>query len=118
MVGKGADQPRQALIPQTGSSDSPCAPVPVIFAGMIEDEADLLADIRFALRGLDPWPPKGDVRPSKDQARKVVEHLRLCGWEVRRPSPRRRTARPEMTAYLPLADPSTSSTTLTRYGAS
>jgi hypothetical protein len=56
---------------------------------MIEDEADLLADIRFALRGHDPWPPKGDVRPSKDQARKVVEHLRLCGWEVRRSSRRK-----------------------------
>jgi hypothetical protein len=28
---------------------------------MIEDEAALLADIRFALRGLDPWPPKGSA---------------------------------------------------------
>ena len=46
---------------------------------MIEDEVALLADIRFALRGLDPWPPKGNARPSEDYARRVVEHLRLCG---------------------------------------
>ena len=56
---------------------------------MIDDEAALLADIRFALRGLDPWPPKGSARPSEDYTRKVVEHLRLCGWEVRRAEPRR-----------------------------
>jgi hypothetical protein len=32
---------------------------------MIEDEAALLGDIRFALRGLDPWPPKGSVGSSR-----------------------------------------------------
>ena len=52
---------------------------------MIDDEAVLLSDIRFALRGLDPWPPKGSARPSEDYARKVVEHLRLCGWQIARP---------------------------------
>jgi hypothetical protein len=51
---------------------------------VIEDEAALLADIRFALRGLDPWPPNGSARASEDYARRVLEHLRLCGWEVRR----------------------------------
>jgi hypothetical protein len=30
---------------------------------MIEDEAALLADVRFPLRGLDPWPPKGNRIP-------------------------------------------------------
>ena len=52
---------------------------------MIEDEAALISDVRFALRGLDPWPPKGGARPSEDFARRVVERIRLCGWEVRRP---------------------------------
>lgn len=56
---------------------------------VIEDEAALLDDIRFALRGLDPWPPKGSARPSEDYARKVVEHLKLCGWEIGRAEPRR-----------------------------
>jgi hypothetical protein len=42
---------------------------------MIDDEAALLADIRFALRGLDPWPPKGNAKPSEDYARKVLEPL-------------------------------------------
>ena len=37
---------------------------------MIDDEAALLVDIRFALRGLDPWPPKGNAKPSEDYARK------------------------------------------------
>jgi hypothetical protein len=52
---------------------------------MIDDEAALLADIRFALRGLDPWPPKSNAKPSEDYARKVLSHLKLCGWEVHRP---------------------------------
>jgi hypothetical protein len=30
---------------------------------MIEDEAVLLDDIRFALRGFEPPPPKGRARP-------------------------------------------------------
>ena len=55
---------------------------------MIDDEAALLDDIRFALRGLDPWPPQGSARPSEDYVRKVVEHLKLCGWEVHQPMPR------------------------------
>ena len=46
---------------------------------MIDDEAALLADIRFALRGLDPWPPKCAAKPSEDYARKVLAHLKLCG---------------------------------------
>ena len=33
---------------------------------MIDDEAGLLADIRFAVRGLDPWPPKGNVKLFED----------------------------------------------------
>ena len=41
---------------------------------------DLLADIRFALRGLDPWPPKGQARPSEDYARQ--------GWQIARPTPK------------------------------
>ena len=53
------------------------------------DEAALLSDVRFALRGLDPWPPKGSARPYEDYARKVVEHLRLCGWTITRSEPRR-----------------------------
>jgi hypothetical protein len=56
---------------------------------MIDDEAELLADIRFALRRLDPWPPHGSARPSEDYARRVLKHLRLCGWEVRRPAPKK-----------------------------
>ena len=52
---------------------------------MIDDEAALLADIRFALRGPDPRPPKGNAKPSEDYARKVLQHLKLCGWEVHRP---------------------------------
>jgi hypothetical protein len=40
-----------------------------------------------SLRGLDPWPPKGNAKPSEDCARKVVEHLRLCGWEIRGDAP-------------------------------
>ena len=41
---------------------------------MIKDEAALLDDIRFALRGLDhdPWPLKSRVRPSEDYARRVL----------------------------------------------
>ena len=45
---------------------------------MIDDEAALLADIRFALRGLDPWPPKGKtqalrgLRPQGSAAPKAV----------------------------------------------
>ena len=35
---------------------------------MIEDEAALLSDIRFPLRGLNPWPPKASVRPSEEYA--------------------------------------------------
>jgi len=57
---------------------------------MIEDEAALLADVRFALRGLDPWPSRGNRVPSEEYARKVVEHLKLCGWEVHRPRPKAR----------------------------
>ena len=52
---------------------------------MIDDKAALLMDVRFALRGLDPWPPKGQRVPSEDYARKVVAHLKLCGWEIHRP---------------------------------
>jgi hypothetical protein len=55
---------------------------------LIDDEAALLADVRFALRGLDPWPPKGSTKPSEDYARKVVEQVRLCGWEIHRPMPK------------------------------
>jgi hypothetical protein len=46
---------------------------------VIDDEAALLRHIRLALRGIDPWPPKGSAVPSEDFARKVVAHLRLCG---------------------------------------
>ena len=46
------------------------------------DEAALLGDIRFALRGLNPWPPKGTLKPSEQYARKVVEQLKLCGWQI------------------------------------
>ena len=53
------------------------------------DEEALVAEVRFALRGLDPWPPQGSARPSEDYVRKVVEHLKLCGWEVHQPMPRR-----------------------------
>ena len=53
-----------------------------------DDEAALLDDIRFALRGLDPWPPKGGALPSEDFARKVVEHLKLCGLRITRPEPK------------------------------
>jgi len=55
---------------------------------MIDDEAALVADVRFALRGLDPWPPKGNRIPSEQFARKVVDHLKLCGWEIHRPLPK------------------------------
>lgn len=55
---------------------------------MIDDEAALLADIRFALRGLDPWPLQGNRVPSEEYARKVLAHLKLCGWEVHRPLPK------------------------------
>ena len=43
---------------------------------MINDEAALLADVRFAARPRS-WPPKGSARPSEDYARRVVEHLKL-----------------------------------------
>jgi hypothetical protein len=55
---------------------------------MIEDKAALLADIRFALRGLDPWPPKGGAVPSEEYAGRVVRHLQLVGWSFKRPTPR------------------------------
>jgi hypothetical protein len=55
---------------------------------MIEDEAALLAVVRFALRGLDPWPPKGNAKPSEEYARKVLAHLKLCGWQIHRPLPK------------------------------
>jgi len=55
---------------------------------MIDDEAALLADIRFALRGLDPWPPKCKAKPSEDYARKVLAHLKLCGWDINRLLPK------------------------------
>jgi hypothetical protein len=48
----------------------------------------LIAAIRFALRGLDLWPPKGRAVPSEKYARKAVEHLKLCGWEIRRSLPK------------------------------
>ncbi len=39
-------------------------------------------------RGLDPWPSKGNRVPSKECARKLVGHLKLCGWEIHRPLPK------------------------------
>lgn len=59
-----------------------------MFSVMTEED-ELLADIRFALRGLDPWPPKGRARPSEDYARRVLDQLRLSGWRIQRPIPRR-----------------------------
>jgi hypothetical protein len=53
----------------------------------IHDEAGLLSNIRFALRGLDPCRRGARFRPRK-YARKVVEHLKLCGWEIHRPVPK------------------------------
>ena len=53
------------------------------------DEEELIAEVRFALRGLDPWPPKGRAVPSEDFARKVVDQLKLSGWQFRRPVPRK-----------------------------
>jgi hypothetical protein len=46
---------------------------------MIDDEAALLADIRFALRGLDPWPPKGNqaVRGLRPQGPSASQAVRL-----------------------------------------
>jgi hypothetical protein len=32
---------------------------------MTDDEAALLGDVRLALRGLDPWPPKGQLKICK-----------------------------------------------------
>ena len=53
---------------------------------MTEKEA-LLANVRFALLGLDPWPPKGSAVPLEDYARKVVDQLKLSGWQIlRRPT--------------------------------
>ena len=52
------------------------------------DEAALLLDIRFAPRGLDPWPPKGNAKTPENYARKVLAHLKLCGWEINRPLPK------------------------------
>jgi hypothetical protein len=52
------------------------------------EEDDLLADIRFALRGLDPWPPRGQARPSEDYARRVLNQLKLSGWQIARPTPK------------------------------
>ena len=41
--------------------------VPLAKGGVIEEEAALLEDIRFALRWLNPWPPKADpLRPGND----------------------------------------------------
>jgi hypothetical protein len=49
-----------------------------------ETRAALLHDIAFALRGLQGWPPrKGDKDPA-EFARRVVEHLARCGYEIRR----------------------------------
>ena len=59
-----------------------------------EEEAALVGVIRFALRGFDPWPPKGSTRPSEECARKVLAHLRLCGWEIYRPVPKKAHATP------------------------
>jgi hypothetical protein len=44
-------------------------------------------DVRFALRSLDPLPPNGNAKRSEEYARKLVEHLKLCGWEIHRPCP-------------------------------
>ena len=52
------------------------------------DEDALVAEIRFALRELDPWPPKGGGVPSEDYARRVVNQLKLSGWQFRRLPPR------------------------------
>jgi hypothetical protein len=52
-----------------------------MFFLMAEDE-ELLADVRFALRKLDPWPPEGQARASEDYAGRVVRHL--AGWTFTR----------------------------------
>jgi hypothetical protein len=41
----------------------------------------LLGDI-FALLGLAPWPSRGNRVSSDEYARKVVQHLKLCGREI------------------------------------
>lgn len=51
----------------------------------------LLEDIRFALRKLDPWPPKDPAREgekSREFARRVLENLELAGWSFTRKPPR------------------------------
>jgi hypothetical protein len=52
---------------------------------MIDDEAALLVDIRFAA-GARSMAAEG--QRSEDYARKVLAHLKLCGWEVHRPLPK------------------------------
>jgi hypothetical protein len=48
-------------------------------ASVIDQEAALLADVRFALR---------DLNSSEEYAWKVVEYLKLCGWDIYRPLPK------------------------------
>ena len=49
------------------------------------DDKDLELSVAYALRDLNPWPPKDDGRkdpPALIYARKVVAYFRLCGWRV------------------------------------
>ncbi len=54
---------------------------------MHDARADLLSDITFALRHLDPWPPREGPQMSKRCAERVLQHLELAGWQFTRRAP-------------------------------
>lgn len=50
----------------------------------------LAADIRFALRKLDPWPPKDPSREgekARQYAEAVIRQLELSGYKIERGEP-------------------------------
>ena len=55
-----------------------------VLVTMIEDEVALLADIRFALRALDPWPAQWRRARLRTTPGTCSSISRLCGWENRR----------------------------------
>ena len=80
-LGRLSSEPYQQHSLDQDALFSSCSPM--------TDEEDLVAEIRFALRQLDPWPPKSGAVPSEDYARKVVSQLKLSGWRFRRPAPKK-----------------------------
>jgi hypothetical protein len=55
---------------------------------MIDDEAALLIQYPFRIARARSMAAEGQREAFGGHARKVLAHLKLCGWEVHRPLPK------------------------------